>query len=55
MAILARRMTILALTMALFALAFSQLVTHHGRGSLHRLNAQAICTAESGANCVTWL
>lgn len=47
MAIVARRMTILALGMTIFALAFSQLVAHHGRNSIHRLNAQAVCSQDS--------
>ncbi|MGE7370023.1 hypothetical protein ACQKKX_13305 [Neorhizobium sp. NPDC001467] len=43
MTIIARRMTILALIMCVFALSFSALVTHQGRNSMTRLNAQALC------------
>lgn len=48
MTIIARRMTILAFIMAIFALSFSALVTHHGKGATWRLNAQALCTQSYG-------
>ncbi|MGI2035639.1 hypothetical protein ACRQ1B_24985 [Rhizobium panacihumi] len=48
MTIIARRMTILALVMTVFALSFSALVAHHGKGSLSRLNAQTLCTQQYG-------
>ncbi|MDP9838129.1 hypothetical protein J2T09_002896 [Neorhizobium huautlense] len=48
MTIIARRMTILTLVMAVFALSFSALVSHHGKGSISRLNAQALCSGQYG-------
>ncbi len=47
MTIIARRMTILTLIMTVFALSFSALVSHNSKGSLSRLNAQALCTQQS--------
>jgi hypothetical protein len=48
MTIIARRMTILALIMTVFALSFSALVSNYGKGSTFRLNAQALCTHQYG-------
>lgn len=48
MTIIARRMTILALIMTVFALSFSALVSNYGKGSMSRLNAQALCTHQYG-------
>lgn len=48
MTIIARRMTILTLIMTVFALSFSALVSNHGKGSVSRLNAQALCTQQHG-------
>ncbi len=48
MTIIARRMTILALVMTVFALSFSALVSNYGKGSISRLNAQALCTQSYG-------
>ena len=49
MTIIARRMTILALIMTAFALSFSALVTHHGKGT-GRLNAQTGCIPSYGCS-----